>query len=68
MFKINSNQFIEGSDFFHRTFRSGLHKDFQGATPALNLFDMYQTASGAEAIRLSSHIFDLLQPPKNNSQ
>lgn len=62
MFKVNDTQYTEGGAFYHRTFRSGLHDEFDGEVPALNLFNDYRSCPGANAVRMSSHRFDGIVP------
>jgi len=58
MFKINDYVYVEGNTLYHRCFSSGLYNiDHFGLPPTLRGWE-YAKAPGAEAVRISSHIFD----------
>ena len=64
MIKINKNQYMEGPTLYHRAFRSDLHKILPGTAPSLFGFSMFKNDKGKQAIKDSSHKFNLKQGGK----
>ena len=59
MTKIEKNQYLEGSTLYHRSFKSDLHKTLKGMPPGLFSFSMFKDVKGSQAIKDSSHKFNL---------
>ena len=59
MIKINKNQYLEGSTLYHRSFKSDLHKTLKGTAPGLFGFSMFKNDKGKQAIKDSSHKFEI---------
>ena len=59
MIKINKNQYMQGSILYHRVFKSALHKILKGTAPGVLGFSMFKDGKGKQAIKDSSHKFNL---------
>ena len=66
MIKITENMYLENLTLYHRSFKSALHKTLKGTAPGLFGFSMFKNGKGSQAIKDSSHKFNLKQERKYN--